>query len=32
MLSGLSIADLVEPADSPLPPAPVAGGLVTIAL
>lgn len=32
MLSGLSIADLVEPADTSLPPAPVAGGLVTIAL
>src|ERR1700748_1922866 len=32
MLSGLSIADLVEPADTSLPPARVAGGLVTIAL
>lgn len=32
MLSGLSIADLVEPADTSAPPAPVAGGLVTIAL
>lgn len=32
MLSGLSIADLVEPTDTSLPPAPVAGGLVTIAL
>jgi Rrf2 family protein len=32
MLSGLSIADLVEPPDSSLPPAPVAAGLVTIAL
>ncbi len=32
MLSGLSIADLVEPADNSLPPAPVAAGLVTIAL
>jgi Rrf2 family protein len=32
MLSGLSIADLVEPADESLPPAPVAGGLVSIAL
>src|ERR1700744_1519096 len=32
MLSGLSIADLVEPADTSLPPAPVAGGLVSIAL
>ena len=32
MLSGLSIADLVEPEDTSLPPAPVAGGLVTIAL
>jgi len=32
MLSGLSIADLVEPTDTFLPPAPVAGGLVTIAL
>jgi Rrf2 family protein len=31
MLSGLSIADLIEPADT-APPAPVAGGLVTIAL
>ncbi len=32
MLSGLSIADLVEPTDTSLPPGPVAGGLVTIAL
>ena len=32
MLSGLSIADLVEPAETPLPPAPVAGGLVSIAI
>jgi Rrf2 family protein len=32
MLSGLSIADLVEPAETSLPPAPVAGGLITIAL
>jgi Rrf2 family protein len=32
MLSGLSIADLVEPADTSSPPAPVAGGLVSIAL
>jgi Rrf2 family protein len=32
MLSTLSVADLVEPADTSLPPAPVAGGLVTIAL
>src|SRR6201987_430354 len=32
MLSGLSIADLVEPTDISLPPAPVAAGLVTIAL
>ena len=32
MLSGLSIADLVEPTDSSSPPAPVAAGLVTIAL
>jgi Rrf2 family protein len=32
MLSGLSIADLVEPIDTSLPPAPVAAGLVTIAL
>lgn len=32
MLSGLSVADLVEPADSSVPPAPVAAGLVTIAL
>ena len=32
MLSGLSIADLVETDDTSLPPAPVAGGLVTIAL
>jgi Rrf2 family protein len=32
MLSGLSIADLVEPADISAPPAPVAGGLVSIAL
>ena len=32
MLSGLSIADLAEPADTSLPPTPVAGGLVSIAL
>ena len=32
MLSGLSIADLVEPTDTSTPPVPVAGGLVTIAL
>jgi Rrf2 family protein len=32
MLSGLSIADLVEPTDTSLPPGPVAGGLVSIAL
>lgn len=32
MLSGLSVSDLAEPTDPSLPPAPVAGGLVTIAL
>ena len=32
LLSGISIADLVEPSDGSLPPVPVAGGLVTIAL
>jgi Rrf2 family protein len=32
LLSGISVADLVEPADAALPPVPVAGGLVTIAL
>ena len=32
MLSGLTIADLVEPQEAAVPPTPVAGGLVTIAL
>ena len=32
LLSGLSIADLVEPADTSEPAAPVAGGLVSIAV
>jgi Rrf2 family protein len=32
LLSGISIADLAEPADASTPPVPVAGGLVTIAL
>jgi Rrf2 family protein len=32
MLSGLSIADLVEPSETSPPPAPVAGGLVSIAI
>jgi len=32
MLSGLRIADLIEPADTSSPAAPVAGGLVSIAL
>lgn len=32
LLSGISVADLAEPADTSMPPAPVAGGLVTIAI
>lgn len=32
LLSGISIADLIEPVDPSLPPTAVAGGLVTIAL